>query len=404
MKTLLAIILTSAAIAASAAAFTVPSTRDVDNAIARGNWQQAHSQLVEVLRMHPNSAHAHYLYGQVLAREGRASDALAELQKARALDPELRFASSAAQFNAIEARMQQQAGRAVSRSGPPPSTSAMLPSTADTAVAPIAPPAHAPHHGPSIGMWIGFVIVLALVVLLVRRTVLRARSNDDSRVQKLRRAQLKRATELLNAARSLKLDVRLSTVPGHETLLAEVDAIETALRALTDKLVNNGSPVPDYALEDLERRLNSARARTEERPDPNAIAGNAGAGTDIPPSSGNPSVYAQEAERFGHARGGAAAPQPQPQPQPQPTVIVQQPGGGGGSMGGLLTGVLLGQMLGGSRERVIERDVIVDDERRRGNAGAQPDPGFDVGRGNDDWGDDAGGNIDVGGNDDSNWT
>lgn len=398
MKKLLAIILAGAAIAASAAAFAVPSTRDVDNAIARGNWQQAHSQLVEVLRTHPNSAHAHYLYGQVLAREGRAPDALAELQKARALDPELRFASSATQFNAIEAHVQQQAERAVSRSGPAPSAPAMLPGTAGTAVAPITPPVHAPRHGPSIGMWIGFVIVLALIVLLVWRTVLRARSNDDSRAQEQRRAQLKRATELLNAARSLKLDVRLSTAPGHEALLAEVDVIETALRELTDKLANNSSPVPDYVLEDLERRLNSTRARTEGRPDPNAAAGNAGTGT--LPSSGNPSVYAQEAERFGQAPGGAAP----PPPPTQPTVIVQQPGGGGGGMGGLLTGVLLGQMLGGSRERVIEREVIVDDERRRGNPGVQPDPGFDVGRGNDDWDDDAGSSIDVGDNDDSNWT
>ncbi|MCG1018710.1 MULTISPECIES: tetratricopeptide repeat protein [Burkholderiaceae] len=403
MKKLLAIILAGAAIAASAAAFAVPSTREVNNAIARGNWQQAHSQLVEVLRAHPNSAHAHYLYGQVLAQEGRVPDALAELQKARALDPELRFASSAAQFNAIEARVQQQAEHAVSRSRPLPSAPAILPGTAGTAVAPIAPPLQASRHSPSIGRWIGFVIVLALVVLLVRRTVLRARSNDDSRAKEQRRAQLKHATELLNATRSLKLDVRLSTVPGHEALLGEVDAIETALRELTDKLANHGSPVPDYALEDLKRRLDSARARTEGRAEPNAAAGNAGTGTGKSSSSGNPSVYAQEAERFGHAQGGAAPPT-QPQPQPQPTVIVQHPGGGGSSMGGLLTGVLLGQMLGGSREQVIERDVIVDDERRCDHPGTQLDPGFDVGRGNDDWGDNTSGNIDVGDNDDSNWT
>lgn len=403
MKKLLAIILAGAAIAASAAAFAVPSTREVNNAIARGNWQQAHSQLVEVLRAHPNSAHAHYLYGQVLAQEGRVPDALAELQKARALDPKLRFASSAAQFNAIEARVQQQAEHAVSRSRPLPSAPAILPGTAGTAVAPIAPPLQASRHSPSIGRWIGFVIVLALVVLLVRRTVLRARSNDDSRAKEQRRAQLKHATELLNATRSLKLDVRLSTVPGHEALLGEVDAIETALRELTDKLANHGSPMPDYALEDLKRRLDSARARTEGRAEPNAAAGNAGTGTGKSSSSGNPSVYAQEAERFGHAQGGAAPPT-QPQPQPQPTVIVQHPGGGGSSMGGLLTGVLLGQMLGGSREQVIERDVIVDDERRCDHPGTQLDPGFDVGRGNDDWGDNTSGNIDVGDNDDSNWT
>lgn len=398
MRKLLAIILAATALAVSAAAFAVPSARDVENAMSQGNWQQAHSALVQVLEAHPNNAHAHYLYGQVLAREGRAVDALAELEKARSLDPQLRFASSPTQFNAIEARIRQQANRAMPRSVPSPSAQV---SGADTmsgaALAPLA--AAAPHsHGPSIGAWVVFALVLVLVVLVVRRTLRRARSNDDDRAQEQRRAQLKRATDLLNAVRSLKLDVRLSTAPGHEALLADVEAAETQLRELTEKLANNGSPVPDYTLEDLERRVESLRARAEGRTDPNAPAASAN-----PAAGGNPSVYAQEAERFGQTQAGGTAPAPQ---QP-PTVIVQQPGGGGmGGMGGLLTGVLLGEMLGGNRERVIERDVLVDGERRRADAGgdAGVDPGIDVGSGSDSW-DDGSGGVDMGSNDDdSNWS
>ena len=45
--------------------------------------------------------------------------------------------------------------------------------------------------------------------------------------------------------------------------------------------------------------------------------------------------------------------------------------------------------MGGGRERVIERDVIVDDDRR------QPDSGIDYGQGGNDWGDSGG--IDMGG-------
>jgi tetratricopeptide (TPR) repeat protein len=398
MKKLLAIILAAAALAVSTAAFAAPSARDVDNAISQGNWQQAHTDLAQVLQAHPNSAHAHYLYGQVLAREGRPAEALAELEKARSLDPQLRFASSPAQFSAIEARIQQQANRAASRGVPSPSaqfSGGTVSQNNGAALAPLATAA-AHDHGPSAGMWIVFALVLALVVLVVRWTLRRARSNDDGRAQEQRRAQLKRATDLLNAVRSLKLDVRLSTAPGHEALLGEVEAAETQLRELTDKLSNNGSPVPDYTLENLERRVESLKARTEGRPDPNAAAA---PGADAA-AGGNPSVYAQEAERFGQTQGGVPPPAPQ---QPQ-TVVVQQPGGVGGGMGGLLTGVLLGQMLGGSRERVVERDVIVDDERRHGDAGA--DPGIDVGRGNDNWDDGGGGGgIDVGSSDDdSNWS
>lgn len=54
-------------------------------------------------------------------------------------------------------------------------------------------------------------------------------------------------------------------------------------------------------------------------------------------------------------------------------------------MGGLLGGVLLGEALSGGHDRVIERDVIVNnnnDDSHRQN----PDPGFDLGQ-NDNWGD-----------------
>ena len=59
------------------------------------------------------------------------------------------------------------------------------------------------------------------------------------------RTQLKRATELLNDVRSLKLDVRLSTQPGHEAMLKEVEGIETQLRQMVEALSNSKNPVPE---------------------------------------------------------------------------------------------------------------------------------------------------------------
>ncbi len=68
---------------ASGAAFAAPSASQVERAMAQGNWQQADAELSQVLAEHPNNAHAHYLYGQVLANEGRFADALAQIETFR---------------------------------------------------------------------------------------------------------------------------------------------------------------------------------------------------------------------------------------------------------------------------------------------------------------------------------
>ncbi|EED96757.1 TPR repeat protein [Burkholderia multivorans CGD1] len=73
----------------SSAAFAVPSLQQVEQSIAQRDWQRADAQLSQVVDAHPNNAHARYLYAQVLDREGRAADALVQLQRAKTLDPQL---------------------------------------------------------------------------------------------------------------------------------------------------------------------------------------------------------------------------------------------------------------------------------------------------------------------------
>ncbi len=75
----------------SAAAFALPTVQQIESAMSQGNWQQADAGLSEVLQAHPNNARAHYLYSQVLDREGRYADALAQVQQAKTLDPQIRF-------------------------------------------------------------------------------------------------------------------------------------------------------------------------------------------------------------------------------------------------------------------------------------------------------------------------
>ncbi|PRX27066.1 tetratricopeptide repeat protein [Paraburkholderia sp. BL18I3N2] len=380
----------------SAAAFAVPTVQQIESAMSQGNWQQADADLSEVLQAHPNNARAHYLYAQVLDREGRSADALAQVQQAKTLDPQIRF-TDPTRFAQTEARIRKDAERAgaaggntTSRAANPFAQQQTAPSLQQqSAIAPQAPQ----RHGPGMGMWIGILVLVGVIALVLRWTLRRARAQGDTRADDERRVQLKRATEMLNTVRSLKLDVKLSTVQGHEALEKEVEATEDQLRGLVETLSNSKNPLPPYQLDELEQRLGSMRARLEGRPDPYAAPA---------ASAQQQSPYAQEAERFGNP---PQAPYPQQGPyQQQPPVIVQQGGGGfGGGMGGLLTGVLLGEALNSGRERVVERDVIVDDEaRRRGNDGGNGGNGggLDFGQGSNDWNDNGGG-VDLGSSDDS---
>ncbi|MCA8243612.1 tetratricopeptide repeat protein [Burkholderia sp. AU32262] len=374
----------------SSVAFAVPSLQQVEQSIAQRNWQQADTQLSQVIDAHPNNAHARYLYAQVLDREGRASDALAQLQRAKSLDPQLKF-TDASRFAQTESRIRADAARV---SGNTPS--AAQAGTLQPGLAPAVAPAE--KHGPSTGMWIGLGLIVAVIALVLRWTLRRARTADDGRADDERRTQLKRATDVLNDIRPLKLDAKLSTAPGAAALTGELEAIENDARTLVETLSSGKNPVPPYRVDELEQRHASVKARVEGRPDP--------AAQPAAPANGSGSVYAQEADRMTGAQGQPYQQQPyppqQPYPQQQPPVVIQQGGGFGGGMGGLLTGVLLGEAMSGGRERVVERDVIVDGERHRQEA----DPGFDLGRGDDSsWsdGNGGGGGMDLGSNDDG-WT
>jgi hypothetical protein len=372
----------------SGAAFAVPSAQQIESAMSQGDWQRADAGLVEVLQAHPNNAHAHYLYAQVLDREGRYADALAQVEQAKSLDPQVRF-TAPQNFAQVEAKIRADASRASA------TTSRADNSFAQQTQAATPMPQR---HGPGMGAWIGIAIVLVGIALVLRWTLRRARSTEDAKAGDDRRAQLKRATDLLNAVRSLKLDVKLSTAPGHDVLEREVEGLETQLRSLVETLANGANPVAPYQVEDLERQFASLKARAEGRPDPNAQPAAA-----APYGYGGDSAYAREADTaFGRQ------PQMPYPPQQPPQVIVQQGGGGMGGMGGLLTGVLLGEALNQGRDRVIERDVYVDDDGRRiprddggNNNGGN---GIDFGQGSNDWNDGSGGGVDLGSNDSDDWS
>lgn len=83
----------------------LPSPKDIEAAVAASNYAQAETMLREVLNDKPQSAKAHYELGQVLAHQQRYKDAQAELQKAKDIDPSLKFASSPEKFNTVFAKV-----------------------------------------------------------------------------------------------------------------------------------------------------------------------------------------------------------------------------------------------------------------------------------------------------------
>src|SRR6266436_3082506 len=72
-----------------------PTLNQVYEAVHAGRLNQAHGMMTEVLRDHPNSAKAHYVEAEILAKEGRYGEAQGELNRAEQLAPGLPFAAPA---------------------------------------------------------------------------------------------------------------------------------------------------------------------------------------------------------------------------------------------------------------------------------------------------------------------
>jgi hypothetical protein len=66
----------------------------VYQAVRAGHLNQAQGMMSDVLRDHPNSAKAHYVEAEILARQGRTGEAQGELNRAEQLAPGLPFVSS----------------------------------------------------------------------------------------------------------------------------------------------------------------------------------------------------------------------------------------------------------------------------------------------------------------------
>jgi hypothetical protein len=183
MKRVFASILFAAFAAFSCAAHALPTVADVQAEVQRGNFTQAQSMMREVVQARPKSAKAHYIYAEILARNGKFDDASREAAQARQLDPAIKF-TQAEKFRSFEqavnrAKQRADASAAPSPAMPTPSTGTTTLSNLGPSSSQVATPAlrepvqaqapidRAPPLGESRGSGVpGWLLPVGLVVLL----------------------------------------------------------------------------------------------------------------------------------------------------------------------------------------------------------------------------------------------
>lgn len=89
-KSLLRITVLASAMALSVPVLAAsPTVHDIYQAAEAGNYTQAQALMDQVLKEHPNSYQAHFVQAELLAKQGRFSEAQSELRAAEKIDPAL---------------------------------------------------------------------------------------------------------------------------------------------------------------------------------------------------------------------------------------------------------------------------------------------------------------------------
>ncbi len=103
-------ILSLAAVAFMNGAFALGSLQEAESAVHQGHFARAEAMIQSVIAANPENARAHYLYAELLARDGKISAAADEAKAARRFDPNIRF-TDPANFRFFEAMLGEKQAR-----------------------------------------------------------------------------------------------------------------------------------------------------------------------------------------------------------------------------------------------------------------------------------------------------
>ena len=90
-----------------AVAWALPSVQEVEAEVQQGHYSRAEGMMREVVDAKPGSAKGHYLYAEILAHNSSFSKAAEEANKARQIDPEIKF-TQPEKFRTFEQLLQRE--------------------------------------------------------------------------------------------------------------------------------------------------------------------------------------------------------------------------------------------------------------------------------------------------------
>ena len=350
-----------------AVAFAIPKPSEVKAAVASGNYVLAEQLLKQVMQEKP-SARAHYDLGQVYVFEGKHNQALSEFRQAQALDPSLKFASSAAEFTKKLANEQNLVAPppVVAQVSPAPTyTVPSIPSTAATT-------ATVQHDGGGSSFLPALLVILLLSGVAVGAYfVVSGKRQKKQEEDAATASKREKNTTLLGFSKSLEdatLICKTATYGDAQKrqILDRITGLQSTVRTMIGDL-KDGKEVSASRMAQLESNVNMAVDQaTNGVPAPTPA---------VPASEHSVEVareYTPRAEADVYTANRTPAPAPMgrpayvPTPAPAPTVVhhYHEPAPAPvivNNNDGLLTGILIGNALGDHHhDRVIEREVFVE--------------------------------------------
>jgi hypothetical protein len=139
--------------ALSAVAWALPTAQEVQAEVQQGRYARAEEMMREVVAAKPDNAKAHYVYAEILARQGKVGLAGEEATKARQIDPDIKF-TDPEKFRSFEAAL---------LAAQTPSARAPIDSGRANAAAPTRAAPAAPTGVPS-WVWLAGLVVVGVLL------------------------------------------------------------------------------------------------------------------------------------------------------------------------------------------------------------------------------------------------
>lgn len=252
-----------------------PNVKDVENAMRAQNWSGAEQMLNQVLEKKPNSAKAHYLLAQTHEQMGQRSLAASDLERAKASDPSLKFASPGAVAK-MEKRLNGQTTRYAeqpvqrkqareTQSYTPPATTYSQPATTSQPAAPVV----VQNGQKSSGGFSAFLLVVLILAAIGGGIYFymqkRKQKEELERTDRIRRALLARAVDLQTRTTEMQKTIRYESQEDSQlglivgNLVSNATSALSRLKGTTSDGFNSSSE--DRKLDNLENDIHSAEAR-----------------------------------------------------------------------------------------------------------------------------------------------